>query len=667
MISCPRTRKFGRLFSSPMLAALLLLPMVGCGGGGGGGGFNPSTNISVVIFPASTSVPVGSTINFTATVYNTNNTAVNWTATNGATFAGSVMTAPGTAGMVTVTATSQADATKTATATVTVTSATTVIVSPAAVAVPAKGQQHFTAAAGGLAVTWQLQAPPPGVDFGTIDQSGNYTAPQVPPPGGAVAISASTAAGAGVANVTIVFSNASLNGQFAFSYAGQDAGGFLAVAGSLTFDGLGGILNGGVEDVNSAAGTATNPILGGTYVVGPDGRTTASFNTNAATVSFLFTIISPRHALLVRFDTTATGSGTLDLQNKVDLSGNANNIAGFYSFGLSGINSVGTSEAIAGNLFADGNGNFPINNAVQDVNNGGTVTQADTSLHGQILTFDSSSGRGQLEFTSTAKNTLAFAFYMVDRTHLKLVETDTFPVLAGDMFAAPNSVTLLSLNGNNAFTVGGSVSRGAYAAGGIFTSNGTGGITAGNLDLNANGSVHNVTVANANSTYTVNPLTSHRLLVNISDGNTTFIFGVYPNSDGSAVMIELDASVVVASGMAFPQTSAAQPQGNYAFNLSAAVGTGEEDVDGAIATTGTTVVTGYLDANSTGSLFSNLLLSGSTIVSPSLLGRGTVTLQTAAPSSATFPLAYYVVDDQTVLVIEIDGQRVATGVMPRQF
>jgi len=666
MISSPRTRKIARLFSSSLLAALLLLPMVDCGGGGGGGGgFNPSTTISVTIFPGSTSVPVGSTINFTATVYNTNNNAVNWTATNGATFAGSVMTAPGTAGMVTVTATSQADSTKTATATVNVTSTTTVIVSPAAVAIPAKGQQHFTASSGGLAVAWQLPAPPPGVDFGTIDQSGNYTAPQVPPPGGVVVISASTGANAGFANVTILFSDASVKGQYAFSYAGQDAGGFLVVAGSLTFDGLGGILNGGVEDVNTAAAIATNPITGGTYQVGPDGRTTASFNTSTATISFLFTIISPQHALLVRFDTTATGSGTLDLQNKVDLS--VNNIAGFYSFGISGINSVGTSEAIAGNLQADGNGNFPINKGVQDVNNGGTVTQADVSLHGQILTFDGSSGRGQLEFTSTTKNTLAFVFYMVDHTHLKLVETDTFPVLAGDMFAAPSSVTLLSLNGNNAFTVGGSVSRGAYAAGGIFTSNGNGMITGGTLDLNANGSVHSATVASANSTYTVNPLTSHRLLVNISDGNTTFIFGVYPNSDGSAVMIELDTSVAVASGVAFQQTSAAPPVGNYAFNLSAAVGSGEEDVNGAIATTGNTTVTGYLDANSSGSLFSNLLLSGSTIVSPGPLGRGTLNLQSAAPSSATFPLAYYVVDDQTVLVIEIDGQRVATGVVPRQF
>jgi len=132
-------------------------------------------------------------------------------------------------------------------------------------------------------------------------------------------------------------------------------------------------------------------------------------------------------------------------------------------------------------------------------------------------------------------------------------------------------------------------------------------------------------------------------------------------------MIELDSNVSVASGVAFHQTSAAQPQGNYALNLTGAVGNGEEDINGAIATTSTTAVNGYLDVNSTGSVFPNLQLSGSTIGSPTPIGRGTFALQTAAPSTATFPLAYYVVDNQTALTIEIDGQRVAIGEVARQF
>jgi hypothetical protein len=645
------------LLSLPVFTVALLISMVGCGGGNGGGSINPSTSISVVVFPGTAAVPINGQVIFTATVYNATNTAVNWAATGGGTFAANVLTAPATPGPITITATSQADTTKSATVTVTVTAVQPVSISPAAVALPAKGAQQFQAASGGQAVVWSAVAPGGG-DPGHIDQSGNYIAPQVPPLGGSVTISAVSASGSGTANVTILFSNASLLGQYVFSYSGEDTAGFLAVAGSISFDGLGGVSSGGVEDVNSGNGVVTNSITGGTYEVGPDGRTTVSFTTSLATVTFQVTISSPQHALLVRFDTVATGSGTLDLQNKTEFSVSA--ISNFYSFAVSGINSGGFPEAIAGNFLADGNGNFPINKAIQDVNDAGTLTQADTSLQGQI-------GRGLLQFTSTAKGTLQFAFYIVDHTHFKLVETDLTPILAGDAFSAPNSISLASLSGNNAFTLGGSVTRGAYAAGGIFASSGLGTITSGVQDLNVAGQVLAQTIATSGSTYTVAPANSNRILLNVSNGTSTFTYGMYFNSNGTAEMIELDTSVVVATGLAYLQSSTAAPQGNYALNLTGAVGKGEEDVNGAIASSGAVAFTGYLDANVGGSLFPNLLLSGSTTTAPSTLGRGTTTLETAVPSPTSFALAYYVVDNQTYLLVEIDSQRVMLGVMSRQF
>jgi len=653
-----------RLLSLPILSVALIVLMVGCGGGNGGSHINPSTSISVAVFPGTATAPINGMVVFTATVYNATNTAVNWAATGGGTFAGNVLTAPAMPGTITITATSQADTTKSATVSVTVTAAQPVAVSPSAVAVPAGGIQQFQASSGGLPVTWSVVAPGGG-NPGSIDQSGNYSAPQVPPPGGTVTISASSATGAGTANVTVLFSAASLFGQYAFSYSGEDAAGFLAVAGSISFDGLGNVTSGGVEDVNSGNGVVTNPITGGTYEVGPDGRTTVSFTTSVATVTFQVTIISPQHALLVRFDTVATGSGTVDLQNKAELSVSA--ISNFYSFAVSGINSGGFPEAIAGNFFADGNGNFPINKAIQDVNNAGTITQADVSLQGQIVTFDTNAGRGLLQLTSTTKGTLQFAFYIVDHTHLKLVEIDTAPILAGDAFSAPNSITLASLTGNNAFTLGGSVTKGAYAAGGIFASNGTGSITGGVQDLNVAGRVLTQSIATSGSTYAITPPSSNRILLSVSTGSSTFTYGVYINSNGTAEMIELDTSVVVASGLAFAQSSTAAPQGAYALNLTGAVGQGEEDVNGAIASSVAAAFTGYLDANVTGSLFPNVPLSGSSTTAPSTRGRGTITLQTAAPSPTSFALAYYVVDNQTYLLVEIDSQRVMLGVMSRQF
>ena len=182
------------------------LGVAGCGGGGGG--TNPNTMIFVVIYPGSALIPVGGVIKFTAVVYNfTSNSSVNWTSSGG-TFNGSVFTAPSSAGSVTVTATSQEDTSKSATVTVTVGAAQPVTVSPAAVSIPAQGTQAFTAMGTGP-FTWSVTATP-GSDPGTIDQSGNYTAPRTPPPGGTVTVSALSAAGSGTATVTIVFSAATL-------------------------------------------------------------------------------------------------------------------------------------------------------------------------------------------------------------------------------------------------------------------------------------------------------------------------------------------------------------------------------------------------------------------------------------------------------------------------
>src|SRR4051794_18346468 len=60
------------------------------------------------------------------------------------------------------------------------------------------------------------------------------------------------------------FTNANLNGPFAFSYIGSDAGGFLAVAGSFVADGAGHITS-GTQDINSDAAVSPNAAVSGTY------------------------------------------------------------------------------------------------------------------------------------------------------------------------------------------------------------------------------------------------------------------------------------------------------------------------------------------------------------------------------------------------------------------
>ena len=76
------------------------------------------------------------------------------------------------------------------------------------------------------------------------------------------------------------FTNSNLNGPFAFSYTGSDAGGFLAVAGSFVADGAGHITS-GTQDINSEAAINTNVAVSGTYLVRSDGRGTITLNSPA--------------------------------------------------------------------------------------------------------------------------------------------------------------------------------------------------------------------------------------------------------------------------------------------------------------------------------------------------------------------------------------------------
>src|SRR5262249_30395229 len=168
------------------------------------------------------------------------------------------------------------------------------------------------------------------------------------------------------------FTNATFSGLFAFSYTGSDGGVFLAVAGSFQADGNGHITS-GLEDINSGLGITTNAAIAGTstYTVRADGRGSANLNSTAGNSTIEFVILAGGHALVTRFDTDATGSGTIDQQSPAAFSNTA--LAGAFAFSMAGIDTVGNPLAVAGNLTADAAGN--IVSGVDDSNdNGGIVT-----------------------------------------------------------------------------------------------------------------------------------------------------------------------------------------------------------------------------------------------------------------------------------------------------
>lgn len=692
--------QIGRLVPAAVAAAGLLL-MAACGGGNSSTTVPPTPPPSaagpVTIYPGTVSVPVSGQAQFTAFLASAPTATFTWSvASGGGTINGSsgLYTAPSSIpspATITITATSSSGSAKgTAVVTIVAAPAGGLALNMSAIVVPAGGSFQFSATSGGNAVspTWQVAGITLGdAIHGSIGPNGNYAAPLTPPPGGSTTVTAISGGASVTATVVVVFSNASLNGQYAFSYSGQDSKGPLFVAGSFAANPAAGSFT-GIEDYNSTAQApvAASPVTG-TYSVNPDGTATATLTDAAAGGSetwSLALVSSPQgqtapSASLVRFDATATGSGEADVQNTSQFAQSVFN--GNYAFTLSGWDGSGKPLQVAGILNANGAGIIGINLCKDDINDTGTNTEAaaDTTLHGVFSggSYLASNGRGTLQLiygattvvTTLDNANLSFAFYIVNGTHIKIVETDakTTAQLAGDLYAAPNTDGSFSssiVKGNYAFTLNGSNPSGtrSYAVGGILVTNGSGSVGSAELD---GGLGEDLLLTS--SSYAVDTSLG-RILFTMTISNTTRYFAAYPTSSGALEMIELDTDLQ-ATGTAYPQSSTALPQGTFAFNLTGNGNTtsfAEQDAIGQLAIpAGVFVPLGNFNVNDKGTLTTGTPVENtSSIVTTDLDGRGTMLLDT---TPAKYSFAYYSVSGTTTLVIENDGARVATGILSKQF
>ncbi|MFZ1974285.1 MAG: hypothetical protein WAU89_15685 [Candidatus Acidiferrales bacterium] len=693
--------------------------LTACGGGGGGGN-HPTTN-DLVIVPGSASIPVSQSGQFAAYLAGVGQSAT-WTASGGTIDNTGLFMAPSSPGSVTITATAGSNA---GTTTVQVVAAQPVAVSPAALTVPAGATQTFTATPA-TGVTWSV-AGLPGGDcvsppfnsttqcHGTISASGVYVAPLSPPSGQTVTITATSGANSGTAAATILFSSASLttsgtSGQYALAFTGVDfTNGFpLDVAGSFTTSGSptssSGTITAGEIDINSGtAGPSVGAgITGGTFQVGAlDGRTSITVLTNSSIVSSFTlqaTVGSNQHALLIDFDTFATGSGTLDAQNPTTF---GTLLAGNFAFGLSGVDSTTSNffPLVVAGMFQASNGSIPVNTVTapvnvqdwEDLSFSTPVVTNDQTLSGSYSAADSN-GRGTMALSSSDLGTITVAYYITDQTHLKLVEIDTAQtyIVAGDAYSAPALPT--KLTGGVALTFGGLANNASYAGGAVFTINsgGTGLNTGGAMDINNFG---------AGSAQNNNPITSGsytnstgsgivpaRFLLSLTNNKGSNQFAAYTFTSGGttgAEIIEIDNNnnngVQGASGIAYQQGSLnTSPTGTFALNLTGvgfakSSGSFEQDLTGQmILATGSTSIGGTLDFNNpanNGSPFSGLPVSTTSMITTAASnGRGTMLLKASANGlPATFNLVYYIVNPTTVLLFDSDNNRVANGVMSLQY
>jgi hypothetical protein len=267
---------------------------------------------------------------------------------------------------------------------------------------------------------------------------------------------------------------------------------------------------------------------------------------------------------------------------------------------------------------------------------------------------------------------------------MHFVEMDNVNYLAGDIYSAPTTNSGLAA-GSYAFTAGGNSSAGAYAEGGVFTSDGTANISGGVLDTNNAGTATADATVNS-CPYTVDP-TTDRINVTLFTGSGSCAagagspeFAVYPTAQNTAVMLEIDSSSVSA-GLAYFQTASPAPlSGNYAIGL---FGQGvfnnspasyQSDATGHAVLASTEVSSGDLDINAYGADYPSdpittsitTTTTGSSITTPGTNGRGTATLVGTDPP-ATYTLVYYVVNANTALIIGQDKTRVQTGIFILQY
>jgi hypothetical protein len=442
------------------------------------------------------------------------------------------------------------------------------------------------------------------------------------------------------------FTNANLSGPFAFSYTGSDAGGFLAVAGSFVADGAGHITS-GTQDINSAAGISTNVAVSGTYLVRADGRGTITLNSTAGTSTLDFVIVAGGHALVTRFDARATGSGTIDQQTASAFSNAA--LAGPFAFTLSGIDTGGAPLGVGGVFTSDATGT--LTSGLDDSNDNGFIVTNDPMTGSIPVT---ASGRGTATL-NTFRGALAFAYYVVDASHLKVVGTNGLSALGGEAFRQTGPFSNASVSGPFAFTVAGAdlLQIKPFAAGGVLTSDGAGNVTSGIEDFNDGGSV--TTGVPLTGTYAM--AANGRGTLSLNAGST-FSLIIYPSS-GGVLVLEIDRFMT--TGAALQQQTApftaGSFQGTYGMNFTAATSSGSElDSIAEFTADGVSKLNGIIDLNNSGGITFGQPMSGTFVANAK--GRNALSLQTPL---GVQNMIVYLVNGNRAVFVEVDSAIVAAG------
>jgi len=484
-----------------------------------------------------------------------------------------------------------------------------------------------------------------------------------------------------VAAISVTGFASNLKGTYVFETKGIDANGPFQLAGVIVLDGNGGITS-GEQTHSDYLLSVSDPITGGSYYIGPDGRGTLTINTADQNIGQLgvenlsLVFLSNSQALIATLDNPnlqpsfETSSGTLDLQTSTTAP------TGGYAFAVNGTDLSSQPMAIGGIFKIDSPNAISGTGSVADQDDAGVVFPSAT-LSGTLTTPDPF---GSLRFnltTAFASTPIQFTAYLVDALHIKLIESDikgsgagfgsTAGIAIGQGAATGTFTSSKSFSGNYVFDILGQDLSGlptSLASLGEFTADASGNLSNGYNDELLEGL--GVAICDSFSgTYTLDSNGTGRVDSSIkfsSNGpGPEFIF--YLTGNGNPPLV-LDADVNLGSlgvGLANPQS--APPfswNGEYGLNFTQGNGSLENDGTGQITVNGTSnTLSGVIDTNLSFSPQPNTPIAGSFVPIASS-GRFTGELtNTFFPTPGSIPnaiaVAFYLVDPGHVFFIETDS------------
>ena len=501
------------------------------------------------------------------------------------------------------------------------------------------------------------------------------------------------------------------SGTYVIETSGSDTSGFpYQRAGVIVLDGNGGV-TGGEQTVNftdpniGATSSVTDPVAGGSYLVGADGRGTLSIQTNDVNIgqqgieTFSFVALSNSRLLLTKLDDLSLpGSSNEVSVGTLDLQASATAPAKGYAFVANGMSTSGLAMGVGGVFNIDSSQTISgVGSAFDLVFDDGTGTVNPSSAVSGTVSTPDKFGVFQVTLATDFGSVQFNAYPLGDGTHLKLIEIDgSVGWTVGDGFSQGSATgtfkTKSTFTGKYAFGIFGRDLQGlnaSLAAAGLFSTSGTGTLTSGFLDESQSSNMVQIS-DNFHATYavgpgsdptvTTDPAGTGRFYVPLSSatGFPDFTFvnsnnGTGPawvlylvGNGGPALMLDADIEPLLSSGLlgggvgtgiAYPTTAGASFSGAYGTIFTQNLVGTENDVVGKIAVS-SQALSGVLDSNSlAGPQTNDTSFSGSfktTAISGRLIGTLSDAFFTNDLGTTDLSVSFYPIDSTQGFFVETD-------------